>query len=220
MTDHQNHAAGDAQPTPLQIFVQRMRNELGDPELVKQALADFNASQLQDARNNFEARLEYGKQIAEQRQNAYRGLTEYGLQTLKWLFLLNAGAIVVLLGYLGASAKTGVTAAASAALFKALWPFAIGCVCVGLAGAASFFNFSYAEASTPSSETLHNFLQPGAGAWPIARFQRQDESREEFYRRFAYKVTWSRNAAIGLTVISSLFFIYGVYLVFRAVAVP
>jgi hypothetical protein len=216
MRDEEDHRAS-GQPTPLQIFMERMKNELKDPELVKQALADFNASQRKNARNNFEARIEFGKRMAEQRRAALDGIVRYGLQTLRWSFLLNAGAIAVVLTYLGASVKASTPGVvSSASLLKALWPFAAGCVSVGLAGAAAFFNFSCAEAAIPSSEALHNFVQPGAASWPIARFQKEGESATEFYKRFGYRATLSRNIAIFFTVTSTLFFIYGVYRVLNA----
>ena len=65
------------------------------------------------------------------------------MQTLKWLFLLNAGAIAIVLTYVGNIVGKGQTSSVTAAaVFGAIWPFIAGCICVALAGAAGFFNFS------------------------------------------------------------------------------
>jgi hypothetical protein len=93
-------------------------------------------------------------------ETANKALIEYGLQTLKWSFLLNAGAIAVVMAYIGACAKSGPIAS-YAPLIGALWPFAAGCFCVVLAGVASFFNFESAIGLLPTAEALNNFLPLG-----------------------------------------------------------
>ena len=81
-------------PAQLRTFIERMRQEVGgDAEIVKQCVADLNAQQRQEARNHFESRQQYIRQMAELDLADRRGIMEYGLQTLKWSFLLNAGAI-------------------------------------------------------------------------------------------------------------------------------
>jgi hypothetical protein len=185
---------------------------VGDnPDLIKQSIADLNALQRQDSRNHFESQLEYVKQIAELKVTALTGIREYGLQTLKWLFLLNAGAIAVILAYVGSSlgklpSSSPSQMIAFAPILKALWPFAVGCAMVVLAGAAGFFNFSYAEISLPSPEALHNFFQPSSKkSWPQPRMSP------------GWKTNGTRNAAIVFTLCSAGFFIYGVFLVLRIV---
>jgi hypothetical protein len=80
----------------LKALVDLIRSELGnEPELVRQALAEYFALDRQNLRDHFEGRLEYARHVTSQRDTALRGLIEYGLQTLKWSFLLNAGAIAV-----------------------------------------------------------------------------------------------------------------------------
>jgi hypothetical protein len=73
---------------------------LGD-DLAKQVYSDANAADRQTARNHFEARMEYARQIAQIKLAAEISVKEYGLQKLKWLFLLNAGAIALVLAYIG-----------------------------------------------------------------------------------------------------------------------
>jgi hypothetical protein len=100
-------------------------------------------------------------------------------------------------------------------LLKALWPFITGCVLVAAAGAAGYFNFCYMVASLPSPEALHNFLSPTAKTWPTARFQRQDESPEDFNKRFRWKESATRWMAIVFASASVVFFGYGAFLMLR-----
>ena len=202
------------QPGELQSTVTGLRRDLGDnnEELIKQVLSDLHAQHRQQLRTHFEARMEYIKQIGDERRVGLDGIREYGMQTLKWTFLLNAGAAAIVIAY---AERSGVPHSESAAILKALWPFAVGCVLVVFAGAAGFFNFSYAEASMPSPQLLHNFLSLDARAWPLARFQRPDETPEQFTRRFAWKIGATRTIAISLAFGSGFFFLYGVYRVWR-----
>jgi hypothetical protein len=194
----------------LKAFVEKIKAELGnDPDLIKQSIADLNAQQRQDARNNFESRQEYVRQVFQLRAISLAGIREYGLQTLKWLFLLNAGAIAVVLAYVsGAAGKSPslVSATASIIVLKALWPFVVCCTLVVVAGAAGFFNFSYGEAGLPSAESLHNFLDPKANSWPPPRLNLS-----------GWKTTASRSVAIALVFGSIFFFGYGVFRVLWAV---
>ena len=194
----------------LKAFVEKIKQEVGDdqPDLIKQCVADLNAQDRQNARNHFEARQEYVRQIFELRSISLSGLREYGLQTLKWLFLLNAGAIAAVLAYVSGAAGKSVSPVpiiALAPVLKALWPFVTGCACVVLAGAFGFFNFSYGEASLPATEDLHQFFDPNSKSWP--------KSRMGFP---AWKINGTRTAAIVLAVASTFFFAYGVYRVLHA----
>ena len=193
----------------LRAFVEKIKEELGDnPDLIKQSIADLNAQQRQEARNHFESRQEYIRQVFQIKQDSLVGIREYGLQTLKWLFLLNAGAIAVVLTYVGGALgrpTSGMAGAALVPVLTSLWPFVVGCAMVVVAGASGFFNFSYGEASLPSLEGLHNFTDPKSSSWPQPRMGQLDR-----------KVVWSRNVAIILAVCSTLFFVYGVFRVLHA----
>src|SRR4051812_3989121 len=86
----------------LRAFIERIKQEAsGDEEIVRQCVADLNAQQRQDARTHFEARQEYIRQIGEIDLADRRAILEYGLQSLRWSFLLNAGAIAVVAAYVG-----------------------------------------------------------------------------------------------------------------------
>jgi hypothetical protein len=195
-----------------------MKQELGgDPDLVKQALADLNASQRQEQRNNFEARQEYTKQVAVIKGIVDEGIREYGLQTLRWIFLLNAGAIGVVLAYVGAVAKSSsISLTNFPPVVINLWPFALGCFFVVLAGAAGYFNFMYAKGALPAPEHLHNFSAPHERYWPAAMMQRPGETPEDFYKRFVRrKITSAQNIAVAFTVAAVLCFALGVGIMFR-----
>jgi hypothetical protein len=150
-----------------------LHSAVGDVDLAKQIYADASAFDRQATRNHFEARMEYVRQVAQNSLSVETSVKEYGLQTLKWLFLLNAGAIALVLAYIGGKPTDGKIAVV-APLAVSTWPFMVGCVCVVLAGALSFFNFSYAAGSLPSPESLHKFLDP-TGMSSLARMQNTGE---------------------------------------------
>jgi hypothetical protein len=167
-------------------------------------VADLHAQQRQDARNHFESRQEYIRQIAEVDLADRRGIMEYGLQSLRWSFLLNAGAIAVVAAYVGGALGKSGSIPSVAPLVKALWPFAVGCALVTFAGAAGYFNYCYSQISLPSPETRHNFMDPKVKTWPIAQSQEH------------WKLKLSRNVAIWCGIASVFFFLYGVFRVLRA----
>jgi len=219
--------AADNEPTPqntsarFRAALEQARSDSGgDQEIVRTMAAEFFALERQNLRVHFEGRLEYARQVNEHRHAALRGLVEYGLQTLKWSFLLNAGAIAAVMAYVGAiiskSADPGTTKS-YVHLILETWPFVVGCVSATLAGAAAFFNFSYAEGAIPSSELLHNFLAPHSTKWPLARLQKIDETPEDFSKRFVWKIDACRAVAICLGIGSAAFFALGVIMVMRAV---
>jgi hypothetical protein len=209
-------------PAPsLRVLIDRIRSEVGtvDAELIKQIVADTGSLERQNARNRFEGRIEFARQMHDQRQATQKYLVEYGLQTLKWTFLLNAGALAAVAAFVsGGVGKFGVGAiAAFVPILKSVWPFAVGCVAVALAGACGFFNFSKVELCIPSSHTLHNFLDPTSTKWPLARGQKVGETPEEFARRIGPWVQGFRRTAIVLCGLSWVFFLYGAYRVLQAI---
>jgi hypothetical protein len=205
--------------TEIRMRVELLRAWFGDDrDLVRQIIADLNAEARDVHGRHFEARKEYTKQVAELRQNAREGIVNYGLQTLRWLFLLNAGAITVILAYIGSAVAKANTVNLSkfSGLLTSLWPFAIGCVLVVLAGAAGYFNFCYADGLYPGPEALHNFLNPSSRKWPLAQFQRDGETPQQFRKRFAWKADATRWVAIISTITSGAAFGFGVFLILSA----
>jgi hypothetical protein len=143
-----------------------LKDAVGSEDLAKQIYSDANASDRQTRRDHFDARMEFVKQQAQIGLAAETALKEYGLQTLKWLFLLNAGAIGLVLAYIAGKFPDVKNAPA---ILKATWPFAAGCISVVGAGGISFLNFSYGAGSVPNAEALHKFLDPSNMKWPSAR---------------------------------------------------
>ena len=175
-------------PDPQPDFVATMKAleaALGDKDLAKQIFSDANAADRQTRQNHFDARIEYVRQMAERTHATEGSIKEYGLQTLKWLFLLNAGAIALVLAYVGGK-SAGATLAIGPIVIAAA-PFMLGCICVVVAGAFGFFNFTHGFGFQPSSENLHHFLNPDNGKWPRPRMQDQAEDTDVFYKRLGKK---------------------------------
>jgi hypothetical protein len=154
--------------------------------------------------------------MAERTQATEASIKEYGLQILKWLFLLNAGAIALVLAYVGGKGAAAPVAIGPIAMAAA--PFMFGCICAVVAGAFGFFNFSHGFGYQPSPENLHQFLKPDSGSWPRARMQDPAEDAMAFYKRFGKKLGRSRNIAMGFAWLSAFFFCLGAFLVLRVVA--
>ena len=77
------------------------------------------------------------------------------------VFLLNAGAIGLLLTFIGTrNARPETKLEAQFPLIIALWPFALGCILIAIAGFAAYISFSYASAKLPSVEAIFNFFNP------------------------------------------------------------
>jgi len=192
----------------LRARLEQIVREVGPSiDLQREILSQFGALELQQTRNNFEGRIEYARQVCQHREHTLTALVEYGLQTLKWSFLLNAGAIAIVMAYAGSAA--GKTASATIMITR-LWPFALGCILVTVAGAAAFFNFSYYELHLPTAEALNNFLSPKSTTWPVARGQLADETIQQFSARVGWKANAWRIVAILAAIGSALCFALGV----------
>lgn len=198
-------------------MIYRTLNEvLGDPDLAKQVFADANALDRQTRHDHFEARLEYAKQLAQRSTDIQKSIEEQSLQTLKWLFLLNAGAIALVLTFAGSKAPEA-KALLTGALIKPVAVFVLGCVFVVGAGAAGFFNFFRAMGTLPSANALHQFVDPTNKAWPLARMQLETETLDDFGRRYFPKLDRTFRAGVVCTVLSAIAFavgaIWSVYIV-------
>ena len=205
----------DSEPDRV-AAMKALQEALGDKDLAKQVFSDASAAARQTRQNHFEARIEYVRQMAQRTQATEASIKEYGLQTLKWLFLLNAGAIALVLAYVGGK-SAGATLAIGPIVIAAA-PFMLGCICVVAAGAFGFFNFTSGFGFQPSSEHLHHFLNPDNGKWPRPRMQDKAEDTDAFYKRFGKKMNRSRNIAMGFAWLSAILFCLGAILVLRVVA--
>jgi len=198
-----------------------LRTEIGDnPDLLKQAFEDANALERQQQRIHFESRAEYGRLVGQAIISREASVKEYGLQTLKWAFLLNAGAIALVAAYLGA--RTGgrplVSVQAFAPIFSALWPFALGCVLVVLAGAAGYYNFSYSTWLLPSYEAMHNFFNPNAKEWPAPIGKSDSETPQQFRDRVYRRLSISQRIAVIACAGSMICLLFGIWEVVAGVS--
>lgn len=198
----------------IKALLAAIKAEVGDNEdLIKQVLTDVNAQQRQDARNHFESRIEYGRLIGQALLAREASVKEYGLQTLKWAFLLNAGAIALVATYFGA--RTGNRSIYSmeslAPIAHAVWPFALGCILIVAAGAAGYFNFMYSTWILPSYQAVHNFYNPTMNKWPDPAAKRDAETIEQFLGRVNWRLDWSQRIAVTACAGSMICLLIGVW---------
>jgi hypothetical protein len=167
----------------------------------------------------FDARREYAGYAVEENRFSQISLKEYGLQTLKWAFLANAGAIALILAFAGAVAAKADAQMTTKylSLVGSVWPFALGCFVVLMGGAAAYFNFCYAELLRPTIEDLHNFVVNPDAKWPNPKGMRPKESIETFYKRLGKGMIWTRNIAVVSAFVSGLFFLLGLGVIWCAV---
>lgn len=210
MTDPDNQAPAGQ----VALLLAALKAEVGnDDELLKQAFEDTNALDRQNQRNFFESRLEYGRQLSQAVLAREASVKEYGLQTLRWAFLLNAGAIALIAAYFGA--RTGSRPIYSmqslTPIIGAVWPFAVGCILVVVAGAAGYFNFGYATWLLPSYEAIHNFYDPKTNKWPDPVMKRDTETIEQFRERLSLRLKWSQRIAVGACAGSMACLLVGIW---------
>jgi hypothetical protein len=205
-----NEAAGR-----VKLLLAALRPEVdNDEELLRQAFQDINALDRQGQRNHFESRVEYGRLVGQALLAREASVKEYGLQTLKWAFLLNAGAIALIAAYFGA--RTGNRAIYSmqslSPIIGAVWPFALGCILVVIAGAAGYYNFMYSTWMLPSYQAMHNFYNPATNSWPDPSAKRDSETIEQFRARVGPRLDWSQRIAVGACAGSMICLLIGVSL--------
>jgi hypothetical protein len=213
----------------LALLVANLREEFGgDKDLVKQGLADFNALDRQIQQQVFEAehqnrqqalesRKEYARQVGESNRERETALKEYGMQTLKWAFVMNAGAAGLLLGYIGTRIGVGNTSLQTyLPLLKATIPFATGCVLVTVAGLAAYANFSYASQALPSVEAMFNFfnISRSLSEWPRPKGAPLEADLKTFSSQNNRKLNCSRRIAVGCGIGAIACFAGGISLVF------
>lgn len=182
-------------------------------ELLKQVFQDINALDRQAQRNHFESRIEYGRLVAQARLSREASVKEYGLQTLKWAFLLNAGAVALIAAYFGArTGNRSLHAMQSLTpVISAVWPFALGCILVVIAGAAGYYNFMYSTWLLPSYEAMHNFYNPATNQWPDPVAKRDTETLEQFRARIFPRLDWSQRIAVIACAGSMICLLIGIW---------
>jgi hypothetical protein len=200
----------------VSTLVAWLKRELGgESDLVRQCLADLNSLERQGLDHHVNARLEFAKQIGETERARMRALIEYGLQTLRWLFLMNAGVAGLIVAYVGAkAAQSGI--GPYIPLLRALLPFGAGCVLIAIAGAAGYFNFVSAMQLVPDTYSVHQFTNPTERAWPKPQGIRPNESLEAFYARISKSMGRTQRTAVVCAIGAGISFVIGILCVFAA----
>jgi len=159
---------------------------------------------------DFEAKKEYAKALLE-KEPFYLSLSkEFGLQALKWLFLINVGAIGAILAYIGASSEGGALSPFKPFL-KTMWYFGGGIAAVILSSLAGYLNYLFLAQTVPAPELLKNFLITPGEKWPQPRGQREGEDATAFYKRNNRWIASTQLAALLAGVLSLLLFLCGVF---------
>jgi hypothetical protein len=177
-----------------------------------------NARNLSRLFNESEYRIEHFRQAGENSRQRQSSVKDYGLQTLKWAFIINAGGAALILAYIGARyGKPEFSNQPGGPLLKAVWPFGAGCFLIIIAGAAGYFNFSYSTWLLPSDEELHNFLnvRTKTPKWPRPIAMRIEESVSDFNKRIYKRLELTQKTAVISCFGSAFCFIYGVWRVLR-----
>ena len=188
--------------------IRALNDVLQDTDLAKQVFSDANAIDRQNTAHHALARIEFAKQVATISLNAQDSAKEFGMQTLKWLFLLNAGAIGLILAYIAGKSPDSKILIDSIVL--PICYFATGCVLVPIAGAAGYFNFMSGGQSLPSPSSLHQFTDPSSKEWPKPRSQLSSESDSDFAARINRRLDLTQKAAVILAIMSAVLFFVGV----------
>lgn len=203
------------------VLLTALKAEVGEnDEMLKQAFQDINALERQTQRNHFESRVEYGRLVGQALLTREASVKEYGMQTLKWAFLLNAGAVALIAAYFGA--RTGNRSIYSmqslSPIVSAVWPFALGCILVVVAGAAGYFNFMYSTWLLPSYQAMHNFTNPTTNTWPDPAAKRDTETTEQFRSRINVRLDWSQRIAVCACAGSMICLLIGIWQVIASLS--
>lgn len=206
-------SATEEEPQLVEIIRRARAISGGDDELARQIISAELDRQKQERLLVFQGRQEFGRQVVENSIFYHHSMREYGLQVLKWLFLLNAGAIAVVMTYVGSGlskATLPTDVQHISAIAQSVWPFALGCIFITIAGACGFFNFTYATLIHPNANDIYNFSITDTPHWPKPRGLKKQETVEQISKRLSRAMSVTRYIAIALTTIAGGFFVLGV----------
>jgi hypothetical protein len=143
------------------------------------------------------------------RINAQSYSKEHGLVVIRSLFLLNGGAILALLTFIGSmygkdSLNVLVAISLSTKLLPAFYAFAVGLIATTLTAIIGYFNWNWAVGTYPDPADLHMWLQHKPLEDPASARQ---------------KVRWSLWLAVASAALALICFGVGSYLVTTAFSV-
>lgn len=121
-----------------------------------------------DRSQAFEARKEYARQTHDYSLQYEKHLKEYGQLTLRTIFLLNGGAILALLTFIGGTIgkSTGTTTLAPALFVAPFGKYVAGLVCTVISMLLAYVNYSFHHERTAQPGDLANNMLRPQESWP------------------------------------------------------
>lgn len=178
-------------------------------ELAKIEIEHSFARQVSDRQHHFESRKEYARQVLEYSLQYERHLKDYGQMALRSLFLLNGGAMVALLAFLGSSVGKSV-GATQISPSQFVWPFSYfagALVAVTLSMTFAYFNY-----------VGHHGVRADPGALANNMIAMQDKWPGNFTDGYIRLTNWSFRCAFFFGVVALGLFITGCILVAKVFA--
>ena len=155
-----------------------------------------------DRQHMFEARKEYSREVTEYALQFDRHLKDYGQMALRTCILLNGGAIIALLTFIGSvvGKTVGKTEIAPALFVLPFSMFVAGLVCTVCSMTLAYLNYmTHHESRAEPGSLANNMISPQAN-WP-----------GNFTPSNAIKVRWSWLLALAFGIGSIIFFGAGCY---------
>jgi hypothetical protein len=207
---YEDLGADELKAERIVAYVEVMNRVLQNPQLVNTSLVALYQREHDEAAHQTESRKLYAAEVAQHARFAAQGVRASGMQTLKWLLLLNAGAAVVVAAYVGVLlARNGADDAAIPALTACVIPFGLGCLLVTLGGAFTCLSFSYAVESDPPAWALHQAIKLDQKKWPRPAGLKAGETEAAFYQRHAWQMKTAKRITMLCAAAAKLAFIAG-----------
>ena len=159
-----------------------------------------------DRQHLFEARKEYARQVLEYSLQYERHLKEYGQLALRSIFLLNGGAILALLTFIGSSIgkTTGQTAVTPSLFVSAFVFYCLALIACILSMTLAYLNYMGHHHFYADPGALANNMMAQQKTWP-----------GNFSVGNSRLVSWSWKSALFLGVAALILFAVGCFQVAR-----
>ncbi|PVE26444.1 hypothetical protein DC522_01385 [Microvirga sp. KLBC 81] len=128
---------------------------------------EFEREKLERAKI-LEASKEYARQVHDYSMQYEKHLKEYGQLALRTIFLLNGGAIVALLTFIGGTLgkSSGAITLAPALFVPAFTKYALGLICTALSMLFAYVNYMFHHRTTAGPGDLANNMMKLQEQWP------------------------------------------------------
>ena len=148
-----------------------------------------------------EAAIEYAKMVQGQYLQARQFAKDYGQMAIRSVFLLNGGALVSLIAFMGSISKGGEIGHVSfqpSDFINGFIAFVIGLIFAMLTMILAFINFGYHSQISADNGSLANAIIRLDEKWP------HDGTDEK-----AARIDWTYNISIGVGLLSMIAFMVG-----------